>query len=280
MPEADSKVRYRKRTRLVSVSLMGLLDFLRLRQRDRGAPEPATGGGSLVEVELRAKRPGDLTGLGRLELPEGRLITSFDNPDAGPVAWLSTGDGDQARLWVRLVGRFASIGLWPVVVETLAGDASRPWESGEFGGPVGPVAEAGEVLGPRGAAVPARASHTRLVELRSPAWAAQIMLVPVTRPADVPARIGWDGPVNHGLNGADVSAMLRSWEDRFGAVLTGIGFNTLTLTVPHPPTEPDEIRQVMHEIYAFCPDLVDQGVGEIGGLDPMVRGREWIFWWD
>lgn len=260
---------------------MGLLDYLNARRRGRRDSRPGVaGGGSILHVELRAKRPGDLTALDRLDLPAGRLVSSAGHPEAGPVAWLSDGSGDQAALWTTLAVQFPDTGLWPLAAETLAGDGSRPWERGEFTGPGSIVRDAGQVLRPRGVEVPGRTSQTRRVELRSPGWAAQILLVPVMRPADAPAQLGWSGTVNSNLDGGDVSAVLRSWENRFGAVLSGLGFDTLTLIVAQPPTEPTEIRQVMQEIYAFCPDIVTQGTGDIGGLDPMVRGKEWSLWWD
>jgi hypothetical protein len=234
----------------------------------------------MLELEIRARWPGDLNSLDRLALPSGRMIIPADSPDAGPVAWMSDGTGDQAVLWARLSVQFPQTGLWPIAAETLAGDASRPWESGEVAGPGNVGGDADAVLGPRGAEVPRVTGRVSRVELRSPAWAPQILLVPVTRPADVPAHLGWSGPVNHGLDGSDVSAVLRSWESRYGAVLTGLGFNTLVLAVAEPPTEPTDVRQVMQEIYAFCPDLVNQGIGDVGGLDPMVRSLEWSFWWD
>lgn len=266
---------------LFSVLLMGLLDFLSGRRSDRRHPEPPlSGGGSMVELEIRAKWPGNLTALDQEVLPDGRLIVSGERPDAGRVAWLSDGSGDQAMLWARLAVQFPQTGLWPIAAETMAGDASRPWESGELAGPVKVRADAGEVLGPRGVEVPRANGRVSRVELRSPAWAPQILLVPSTRPADVTAHVGWTGAVNHDLDGGDVSAVLRSWESRYGAVLTGLGFNTLVLTVAEPPTEPMDVRQVMHEIHAFCPDLVNQGIGDLGGLDPMVRSKEWSFWWD
>lgn len=234
----------------------------------------------MLELEIRARWPGDLATLDQLKLPSGRMILPAATPEIGPIAWMSDGTGDQATLWSRLAVQFPQTGLWPIAAETLAGDATRPWESGEIAGPGNFTTDAEEVLGPRGVEVPRARGRLQRVDLRSPAWAPQILLVPVTRPADVPAQLGWWGPVNHDLNGGDVSAVLRSWESRYGAVLTGLGFDTLVLAVAEPPTEPTDVRQVMQEIYAFCPDLVHQGIGDVGGLDPMVRSREWSFWWD
>ena len=44
-------------------------------------------------------------------------------------------------------------------------------------------------------------------------------IAPVTRPADIPAAAGWSGMCNSWDDVAEVSAVLRNWEDRFGAVL-------------------------------------------------------------
>ena len=40
------------------------------------------------------------------------------------------------------------------------------------------------------------------------------------------------------------------------------------------------IDLVAREFYSFCPDIVDQGVGELEALYPVVAGPDWGFWWD
>lgn len=74
-----------------------------------------------------------------------------------------------------------------------------------------------------------------MVKLHRPAEPFGLALVPVTRPADTPAAIGWWGPTNHDLGGGELSAVLQSWEDRFGVVLTSLGFDTLGVDVVAPP---------------------------------------------
>lgn len=90
---------------------------------------------------------------------------------------------------------------------------------------------------------------------------------------------GLDGDINRPWRGCDVSAVLRSWEDRFGAVLIPLGLASLTLHVDAPPTGENATRAA-HEWYAFCPDSIDQGVGSMEALTEAVHDHTWWFWWD
>lgn len=77
-----------------------------------------------------------------------------------------------------------------------------------------------------------------------------IYLVAAQRPADVPAQLGWLD--NYNLETPEeLSAILRSWEDRAGAVLTWVGDNGLGVRFERPPTNPDDIRRWTMEQYAF-----------------------------
>ena len=116
--------------------------------------------------------------------------------------------------------------------------------------------------------------------LTVPTSPAGLLLVPVRRPADVPQALGWWGPANYDLSGADQSAVLRSWEDRFGAALVGLSFDVMRLAVSDPPTDPAQCDLLAREHYAFCPDNVDQGVGSLEDYTPVVSEDEWWFWWD
>ena len=113
-----------------------------------------------------------------------------------------------------------------------------------------------------------------------PAGPTGLLLVPVARPADVPRALGWMGPANYDFGGSDQSTVLRSWEDRFGAVLVGMGFDVMQLVVAAPPTDPVQAELLAREHYAFCPDNVEQGVGSLEEYVPLVMGNEWYFWWD
>ncbi|MEV7522126.1 DUF4253 domain-containing protein [Streptomyces sp. NPDC091371] len=110
----------------------------------------------------------------------------------------------------------------------------------------------------------------------------RLALVPARRGADVPAAIGWSGPVNHENDMARIAAVLRSWEDRFGARVLALGFASLDLYVPAPPRTLAQALPVAAEHFAFCPDNVWQGSGTVRDYaeEAIVGSAHWSFWWD
>lgn len=80
----------------------------------------------------------------------------------------------------------------------------------------------------------------------------------------------------------ELSAVLRSWEDRFGARLVAAGFDTLRLSVAAPPLSAEHALRVAAEHFALCPDNVWQGSVET--LAEYAAELEdlnmWTFWWD
>lgn len=107
-----------------------------------------------------------------------------------------------------------------------------------------------------------------------------LVLVPVDRPANVSKVLGWLGPTNYGYNGEPISAALRSWEDRFGAIPTEMTFDTITVYVPRPPSTDDQRRKLAAEHYGFCPDNIDQGIPYEQYLEALDVWSYWAFWWD
>lgn len=250
-----------------------------------------------VLATLTAAAPGTAETIAALDLANVEPVL----PEEGdqPVAWLIDKPADGRALWCRLVEQFPSTGLWPVISDGLDGDVSQPWREQELEGPGTEIGDAEAVLkrnladyaGADEKADPAEPWRTELgplaepthdpgpVELPAPFEVPSLLLVPVTRPADAPAQLGWWGPTNYGLSGGDVTAVLRSWEDRFGAVLVGIGLATLTLHLDTPPAGENATRAA-HEWFAFCPDAIDQGVESMDALAELAHDQVWWFWWD
>ena len=110
---------------------------------------------------------------------------------------------------------------------------------------------------------------------------ARIALVPATRPADVLTRLGWLGVTNRGWTPAQVSAVLRSWEDRFGARLLEVGFADLRLVVSRPPHTLDEALPIAAEHVAFCDECARMGLRHVRMIaQTLVDNPFWDFWWD
>lgn len=203
-------------------------------------------------------------------LPTGRHVRA-DGGEGVVVAWISVDllSADELNdLIPRLAAVFPDTGLWPLQARGLdRGNLDRPWASGEMDGPVGEIPDVLPVLtrrlpaGPDVAAVAALAPPVPGPDM--PAGqpltvdAAGLMLVPVSRPADVPAALGWQGAMNYGYSGADHTAVLRSWEDRFGAVVLSLGFDTMRVWVARGPETVDQIEGVLREHFAYCPDNID-----------------------
>lgn len=244
-------------------------------------------------IETRAQRPGSLKKLDEWGISY-RPIIPEDATDA--VAALVT-EGDLKLLWQCLVLSFPEHGLWPVSTSGLYGDVERPWLSEEVdgkqrirstaeefftseGNPHGEPSDTdAPVLFQRLAAAVTNGTRHELCPLHVDAGNG-LVITPVMRPADVPAAIGWQGPLNYGFTGADISVVLRSWEDRFGAVLMGLDFDSLYVQASATPDDPEELQLLGIEHYIFCPDNIEQGSGTLEAYIPSLHDLSWGFWWD
>ncbi|GGW92723.1 DUF4253 domain-containing protein [Streptomyces lomondensis] len=116
-----------------------------------------------------------------------------------------------------------------------------------------------------------------------PLKAPHLALVPARRSADIPTAIGWTGPANHEGDTARLSAVLRSWEDRFGIRVVALGFDHLLVSVAAPPTTVTDAEALAAEHFAFCPATIGQGSDptiEAYAAHQILDRPTWHFWWD
>jgi Domain of unknown function (DUF4253) len=142
-----------------------------------------------------------------------------------------------------------------------------------------------EVMLPRGVWPDDIAPATSLVVLtdlrtQQPLMKVQLVLVPTTQSWQVPLLVGYGGynacpyPEEH-------AAVLRRWEQQYGAKMAAMGPDYLELVVEQPPTTRGAAIALAAEQYAYCPDIVDQGTGTIEELAAaLYQGSTWYFWWD
>lgn len=247
-----------------------------------------------------------------LGLPPGRLIdTTDEGPWHEPLLWLAD-ERAAPGAWTTFQNAPRRLGLLPVIVET-GGSQGAPedWElmPGEMSYPGDHDAEEvladfwyayaakeedGEWPGLAGTPAPSPASADdpdsvaaeiadSLVESGGPLKDPRLALLPARRSADIPTAIGWTGPMNHENDVARLSAVLRSWEDRFGIRVVAIGFDHLLVSVACPPTTLSEAEAVAAEHFAFCPDNILQGGGDPtirAYADQLLNQPAWYFWWD
>ncbi|MGA4957842.1 DUF4253 domain-containing protein [Streptomyces lavendulocolor] len=106
-------------------------------------------------------------------------------------------------------------------------------------------------------------------------------LVPARRSADILAVLGWGGAAAH-ADAVRLSAVLRSWEDRFGIRLVGLGPDLLTVSVAAPPRTMADALAVAAEHLAFCPDGVRDDYASLHAYaaEEVLDRQDWTFWWD
>jgi len=115
---------------------------------------------------------------------------------------------------------------------------------------------------------------------------ARLGLVPASRPSDVLSLTGFGGFTNGFGTPAEFTAVLRTWEERFGAVLCGVGFADVRVLVTRPPRTlraaalvAAEIRAVSDEFWPIeRPGTALTSVREIAGY--VKDAPFWGFWWD
>lgn len=102
-----------------------------------------------------------------------------------------------------------------------------------------------------------------------------LALVPARRCADVPAVLGWTADPPMPLMGA----LLRSWEERFGARVVATYGAELLVSVARPPLAPD--RLALEHVLSTANNIVDDPPTPFPEYARGLLGRtEWRFWWD
>jgi hypothetical protein len=247
-----------------------------------------------------------------VRLPAGHRVLagrdpSFEGPQPRVVAWQTDAlPKDWKRLWRELAARFEATGLWPLVIEGegfeddlvdhddwlqwAAQDPVSTFEltwSESLPDPRYADASARRVIAPFGKRFPGLAPPgvdrneaaigKTLAAIDDPA---AIAIVPVTRPADAPAAGGWNGPVNWVDEPARFGGVLRSWEERYDALVVGLGVDTLYVAPRRLPPRSDLLR-LAAEQYAACPDSLHEDTDTIRSrARKLGRTRTWFCWWD
>ncbi|GGW77704.1 hypothetical protein GCM10010503_64390 [Streptomyces lucensis JCM 4490] len=250
-----------------------------------------------------------------LQLPPGRLVDTTDGARREPLLWYADKQAAPGT-WAALAAPAARAGLLPVLVD-LGGVRSGPadWElmpdDMSYPGDHDPEEvlaeywededdedgfdeELAETLAPFGPAWPGLAPAGTLTvdpgtcaarladSLAEETWFKdpRPALVPSRRSADIPAAIGWTGPLNHDNDVARLCAVLRSWEDRFGIRVVALGFDVLAVSVAAPPTTLAGAEAVAAEHFAFCPDNFARGGDLRAYAKELIGEHSWYFWWD
>lgn len=104
--------------------------------------------------------------------------------------------------------------------------------------------------------------------------------IPVKNPWEVVAWLpmgGW----NECPPADEMMAVAKYWYEKYGAVIATMGHDTVEFYVEHKVEDADAAMELAKEMYGFCPDCVDQGVGSIAELYAGIRkSNVWFFWWD
>jgi hypothetical protein len=247
--------------------------------------------------------------LGSLRLPEGRRLLApalFPDFDSGPVLWATSAPvRDAGRTWLALHEARDETGLVPILYSGQMCDGCALNEVDELDpaevlkecwdsslDPEDDDPEQLDQVAPFGFSFPGLtpAQHEPLTAAETAQALgmlrpARIGLVRAGRSSDVLALAGFNGTVNRYGSPAMMTAVLRSWEDRFGAVLLEVGFDELRLLVRRPPRTRAAAEAAAAEIWAMCDEfhVIDGSqtalwnVGEIAGY--IAGAPLWTLLW-
>lgn len=107
-----------------------------------------------------------------------------------------------------------------------------------------------------------------------------LALIELQAPWTLFTRLGFGG-WNACPSPAVHAALHRRWAEQFGAEPAALSASTVECLVARPPLEKPAALALAAEQQAYCPDIVEQGVGSGGALAAtLLSAPVWYFWWD
>jgi hypothetical protein len=90
--------------------------------------------------------------------------------------------------------------------------------------------------------------------------------------------LGWNDAL---VTAVPRAAVLRSWEDRFGARLLRVGLAEFSVLARRPPRALESARHVAAEQWAFCNEFGGTGLRDVPSITAsLMNSPIWTFWWD
>jgi len=84
--------------------------------------------------------------------------------------------------------------------------------------------------------------------------------------------------INYDIDNDSLISKLQEWKSKNDFILLGAGIDWLEIRFISQTPDFDEFAK---EVYEFCPDIVDQGVGDFEKLAPVMKSMNGVFlWWD
>jgi hypothetical protein len=107
-----------------------------------------------------------------------------------------------------------------------------------------------------------------------------IALLNLKQPWEAFAVLNWGG-WNACPRASEHCAIHKYWHEKYGAEVVGMSADVVECIVTKPPLTREESLELAMEQYAYCPDIVEQGVETISNLAAtLMASRYWYFWWD
>lgn len=180
--------------------------------------------------------------------------------------------------------------LWEAgkALEKLAGSPPRSYMTFDFGRRKYPQAQSilvGEELAREWVdALQERLDGELVVFIGTTRWlgdepeqGVEVVVAKGETPFDI-LRLAQTDAANYDLSTEDIVTKLKELDRRYGIRLYAAQTDSVGFELLRQPTNPESFAE---ELYAFCPDLVDQGVGSVEHLAAYLKDhRDLHLWWD
>jgi hypothetical protein len=91
-------------------------------------------------------------------------------------------------------------------------------------------------------------------------------------------RLAKSDAVNFDMDTEDIVRKLQAWDESCGVDVFHAETDTIELSLMELPVD---MQAFANDVYEFCPDIVDQGVGSVEALERLIRdSRQVHLWWD
>jgi hypothetical protein len=107
-----------------------------------------------------------------------------------------------------------------------------------------------------------------------------IAKIPTDNPWEVAAWVPMGG-FNECPMPEEQVAVFKYWYEKYGAIPALVTTDVWEFFVENPPRTQEESELLAWEQFAFCGDIVLQGVGTVNSLaGTLINSSVWYFWWD